>query len=180
MGDGSRSSRSRCATLAVGALLALTACGSPGQSAPASSGSAPSPSGPPSSTPTPTTQTPTTPSPTAPSPSASAGPGDPVTFCTELKANGATGASFGAIPTFYRKKQLLADVGEKLTAMGDATPPREIAKPWALQKKTLRQIQAAAKKLPDGGMLSDPRYGPDATLDRAQDTLTDYWFAHCR
>jgi hypothetical protein len=57
--------------------------------------------------------------------------------------------------------------------------PGRIGKPWALQKKELRQIRAAAKKLPDGGMVSDPRFGPDAKLDKAQDTLTRYWFAHC-
>lgn len=156
----------------VASLLVLGACGAPD---PAPSGSTPSGSTGPASP----AAASSAPAPSTPSPSRSPAPAAPASFCAELKATGATGASFGAIPVFYRKKQLLADVHDKLSAMGDATPPAEIAKPWALQKKELREIQAAAKKLRDGGMLSDPRFGPDAELDKAQDTLTDYWFAHC-
>ena len=170
MRDRYRLNRTRCAPLVVAALLALGACGSPD---PGSAGpNLTAPTGPPS----PSGSASSTPAPATPSPS---GAGAATAFCAELKANGATGASFGAIPVFYRKKQLLEDVDEKLSAMGDATPPPEIAKPWALQQKELREIRAAAKKLPDGGTLSDPRYGSDALLEKAQDTLTDYWFAHC-
>jgi hypothetical protein len=98
-------------------------------------------------------------------------------YCSAVEAHGGSGATFGRIPTFYRKAQLLADVEDKLVAMGDTTPPAEIAEPWARQRNALLQVQAAANQLPEGQSL---RASPEpAELVEAQDSLTKYWFAHC-
>lgn len=63
--------------------------------------------------------------------------------------------------------------------MGNATPPEQIADEWNLQKSTLKKADAAAKKLPAGGTLSDPRPFYFDKLTKAQQTLTHYWFDTC-
>ena len=106
------------------------------------------------------------------------GQGSAHTFCSQVEANGGSGASFGPIPTFYRRTQLLADVDDKLHTMGDIVPPTEIAEPWARQKSALLDVKAAAEQLYNGESLRG--VPPHPELDQAQDTLTKYWFAHCR
>lgn len=175
-----RAARTALTVCALGpglaAVLALGACGTAGPAGTTTAGpsatSAPAPA----------------PGSTGSGPGASS-PGTPadaaLTFCREVRANGGTGASFGPIPTFYRKKPLLADVRDKLAAMGTLTPPAEIGKPWALQKRTLRRVEAAAGKLKSDQALGelpevDPKDFHGGAIDEAQDTLTDYYFAHCR
>lgn len=130
---------------------------------------------------------PAAPASSAPAGSTGSGQSDPVVaFCRDFRANGGTGASFGGVPLFYRKEPLLKDLRERLDAMGDLRPPSEIAKPWALQEKTLLRIRSAAEQLRndqtlyDDPTLPDPRTFHGGDIDEAQDTLTDYYFAHCR
>ena len=161
------------AATALASLLALGACGTSEPVTVASPASAPASE--PGSAP-----------PSTPGGSASGTPTEPAAaFCAEIRAQGANGASFGPIPTFYRKKPLLSDVRDKLEAMGTVAPPSEVAKPWALQKRTLLRVEKAAGRLSSDQTLADL---PDVDLrsfhggaiDKAQDTLTDYYFAHCR
>lgn len=166
-----RSARDRCPSFAVLAVvLVLGACGPSGSSTPAS----PAPT---SSVPSPAVAPSSAGPATAPDPGAA--------FCLEVQANGATGASFGPVVLSYRKQQLLDDVRDKLDAMGQVRPPAEIAEAWALQKRTLLRIEAAAARLSDGQALGDASAPTDVrdlhggTIDRAQETLTDYYFAHC-
>jgi len=99
-------------------------------------------------------------------------------FCAELKANGATGASFGPIPFFYPQDLLLKDLRTKLADMGDAVPPKEIADDWRRQKTQVKKVEKAAKRMRPGQNL-DPGLAGSDKVKQAQHNLTDYWFDHC-
>lgn len=101
-------------------------------------------------------------------------------FCDGLKANGATGASFGPPQIFLPKADLIEETGRGLAVMGDLTPPDEIAAEWKVRKDYLAKLKAAADKLPDGGTLNDPALAPDDATNAASGKLTDYWFASCQ
>jgi hypothetical protein len=100
-------------------------------------------------------------------------------FCDDLKANGATGASFGPPQIFLPKEDLVDEVSRGLAVMGDLAPPDEIAADWTLRKDYLAKLKAAADKLPDGGTLNDPAMAPDDATNDASSKITDYWFATC-
>jgi hypothetical protein len=100
-------------------------------------------------------------------------------FCADLKSNRATGASFGPMEIWQPKADLIEQADSGLAAMGDATPPQEIAAEWEVRKDYLTDFKAAAEKLPDGGKFSGGSVAGDESTTAASKKITDYWFDTC-
>ena len=103
--------------------------------------------------------------------STSAGPAD--TFCDDLDAAGATGASFGPIPVY--DTGAIEDIVTQDAKLADVTPPEAIAADWATRKAFVADIDAWV--VAGGPATGGP---PDSTdSDAASQKITDYWFDTC-
>lgn len=101
-------------------------------------------------------------------------------FCTEFEENGGDGSTVGVVLTFASKEDILADVQPRLDAMGDLTPPDEIATEWTTMKEYYGELAAAAEALPDGAAFNtSPEYQALAEAPDEYEAVVDYYFATC-
>ncbi|MEO8261677.1 MAG: hypothetical protein ABI566_03830 [Pseudolysinimonas sp.] len=96
-------------------------------------------------------------------------------FCAEFEANGGTGATIGPLQTWLVKEDLLPDVQGRVDAMGDITPPADIATEWDIMKTYYVDLLAAVEALPAGGHLS----GEGIKAPEEYQVVTDYFFETC-
>jgi len=100
-------------------------------------------------------------------------------FCAEFEAAGGTGASFGSVPLYTPKEDLVAGLEDAVTVLA-VTPPDEVATEWNALKAFYEKALADANKLDDGQTLGDPALLEESgELTDEVDTLTDYFFDTC-
>ena len=100
--------------------------------------------------------------------------------CEQLRAAGATGASFGPVQAALPKDDLIEVIEGKLTPLQQSDPAADVADAWATAQSYLEQYLAAAQAAPAGGTVTDAAlFNPGQEVSDAQDALTDWWFATC-
>ncbi|PWW22899.1 hypothetical protein JD79_02062 [Geodermatophilus normandii] len=100
--------------------------------------------------------------------------------CEQLRAAGATGASFGPVQAALPKDDLVETIQEKLTPLQRSDPAADVADAWATAQAHLEQYLAAAQAAPAGGTVTDAAlFNPGQEVTDAQDALTDWWFDTC-
>ncbi len=100
--------------------------------------------------------------------------------CEQLRAAGATGASFGPVQAALPEADLVTAIGEKLTPLRQSDPAADVAAEWSTVRTYLEQYLAAAQAAPAGGTVTDATlFNPGPEVTDAQDALTDWWFDTC-
>jgi hypothetical protein len=101
-------------------------------------------------------------------------------MCSTFDEAGGTGATIGPVQMWVPKEDLLPAVSEKLDALGDSTPPAEIAEEWDSVKGHYESIQEEAEALPAGGTLMGSELLQEATtMTDDMEAVSTYIGDHC-
>lgn len=94
---------------------------------------------------------------------AAGGGAETAAMCSTFEQAGGTLATIGPVSMWVPKEDLLASVTAKLDAMGDSTPPADIADSWDAVKTHYESILEEAEALPAGGTLTGSELLQEAT-----------------
>lgn len=101
-------------------------------------------------------------------------------MCSTFKEAGGTAATIGPVPMWVTKEDLLPTVSDKLDALGDSTPPTDIAESWGAVKGHYEGIRDEAEALPAGGTLMGSELLQEATTMTADlEAVAKYISDHC-
>ncbi|SDQ32070.1 hypothetical protein SAMN04488565_2147 [Leucobacter chromiiresistens] len=101
-------------------------------------------------------------------------------FCDEYDAAGGTLATPGLFQVGMPAETTAADLAERMRVLDAATPPEDIAAPWADLRDLYDEALGLAEAAPAGGVVSDPRiFEIVEELDAPASAVREYLDAHC-
>lgn len=107
-------------------------------------------------------------------------------FCGDFEAAGGNGATVGPVQLWTGREPVLADVGERLTAMNAVEAPVEVQAEWNAMKSYYERIAAAFESTnPDAAVDSEEQAlvgqfsAENADLVDDYEAVIDYYFATC-
>ncbi|GAA3871499.1 hypothetical protein GCM10022381_13240 [Leifsonia kafniensis] len=101
-------------------------------------------------------------------------------MCSTFEEAGGTAATIGLVQIWVPKEDLLPAVSDKLDALGDSTPPAEVADEWNAVKGHYERIRDEAEALPAGGtLMGSDLLQESTTMTDDMEAVAKYISDHC-